>query len=107
MNDMPALTEATYYILLTLYKPQHGYGIMQQVEELSGGRIRLAPGTLYGALTTMCDKEWIILLPIEEGSRKKEYKITRLGLSILKNEIERLRELVRNGDMILGGSVNA
>ncbi|HHY64139.1 MAG TPA: PadR family transcriptional regulator [Clostridiaceae bacterium] len=107
MNNMPALTETTYYILLTLYKPNHGYGIMQQVEELSGGRIRLAPGTLYGALTTMCDKGWITLLPVDEGSRKKEYKLTRLGLSILRNEIERLRELVHNGDMILGGSIDA
>jgi len=80
---------------------------MQQVEELSGGRIRLAPGTLYGALTTMCDKGWITLLPVDEGSRKKEYKLTRLGLSILRNEIERLRELVHNGDMILGGSIDA
>ena len=73
------------------------------VEQLSGGRVRLAAGTLYGALSTMCEKGWIIQLPVEEGSRKKEYKITEQGLSILKNEIERLRELVDNGDSILGG----
>lgn len=103
MNDNFALTETTYYILLSLCKPQHGYGIMQMVEQLSGGRVRLAAGTLYGALSTMCEKGWIIQLPVEEGSRKKEYKITEQGLSILKNEIERLRELVDNGDSILGG----
>lgn len=103
MNDNLALTESTYYILLSLYKPQHGYGIMQQVEELSRGRIRLAPGTLYGALNTMSEKKWIKLLPIEKGSRKKEYKITEYGLSILKYEIERLRELMENGELIVGG----
>lgn len=103
MNDNLALTETTYYILLSLYKPQHGYGIMQQVEQLSKGRVRLVAGTLYGALNIMCDKGWIIQLPIEAGSRKKEYKITEQGLLILKKEIERLRELVDNGDLILGG----
>ena len=51
-----ALTESTYYILLSLYHPQHGYGIMQQTEQLSGGRVHLAAGTLYGALTSLCDK---------------------------------------------------
>ena len=45
-----ALTESTYYILLSLYHPQHGYGIMQQTEQLSGGRVHLAAGTLYGCL---------------------------------------------------------
>ena len=101
MNDNLALTETTYYILLALYEPRHGYGIMQQVEEMSKGRIRLAAGTLYGALNTMCDKRWIVNLPVEEGSRKKEYKLTEIGLGILKKEIARLRELVTNGDAIL------
>ncbi|MDE6233212.1 MAG: PadR family transcriptional regulator, partial [Lachnospiraceae bacterium] len=44
----PALTEAVYYILLSLIQPLHGYGIMQNVEKLSKGRVRLAAGTLYG-----------------------------------------------------------
>lgn len=106
MAESMALTEATYYILLSLCRPQHGYGIMQQVESLSKGRVRLAAGTLYGALNTMCDKRWIVQLPVEQGSRKKEYRLTELGLEVLKNEIERLRELVRNGDEIMGGNDN-
>lgn len=101
MNENLALTETTYYILLALYEPRHGYGIMQQVEEMSGGRIRLAAGTLYGALNTMCEKGWIVNLPVEEGSRKKEYKLTEKGLGILHKEVERLRELVCNGDAVL------
>ena len=54
-----ALTEAVYYILLSLGQPLHGYGIMQNVEQLSHGRVRLAAGILYGALNTMVSKGWI------------------------------------------------
>ena len=102
MPDTLALTEATYYILLSLYAPRHGYGIMQQTEEMSGGRVRLAAGTLYGALNTLCDKGWIIQLPVDDGSRRKEYRLTEKGKDILKNEVKRLRELARNGEKILG-----
>ena len=101
MNNIVPLTESTYYILLSLYTPQHGYGIMQQTEELSGGRIRLAAGTLYGALTALCEKGWIVQLPLDEESRRKEYKLTDKGLQILKNELNRLRQLVLNGEEIL------
>lgn len=95
------LTESTYYILLSLYTPQHGYGIMQQTELLSGGRVRLAAGTLYGALNSLCEKGWIIPLPVQEESRKKEYKLTDKGLAVLKQELTRLRQLVQNGETIL------
>ena len=101
MNENFALTEAVYYILLSLYTPQHGYGIMQQAEEMSGGRIKLAAGTLYGALNSLCEKKWIIPLPVEKGSRKKEYQITEKGKEVLKNELQRLKELVENGEKIL------
>ena len=107
MNNEMALTEASYYILLSLYRPQHGYGIMQQTETLSNGRVRLAAGTLYGALNTMCERGWIQPLPPEDGSRRKEYRLTERGLTVLKNEIDRLRELVRSGEQIIGGNDNA
>ena len=103
MIENIALTESTYYILLSLVSPQHGYGIMQQAEELSKGRVRLAAGTLYGALSAMVDKGWIEQLPVEEGSRKKEYQLTAQGRCVLENEVERLRELADNGERILGG----
>ena len=99
MPDNGALTETTYYILLSLTRPLHGYGIMQRTEQLSGGRVRLAAGTLYGALNAMVEKGWITLLPGE--GRKKEYKLTSKGLEILKKELARLRELVASGDMVL------
>lgn len=97
-----ALTEAVYYILLSLLEPMHGYGIMQNVEMLSGGRVRLAAGTLYGAISNMLDKGWIYALPEERDSRgKREYKITAEGREVLKGEILRLTELLQNGAKIL------
>ena len=101
MNESVALTESTYYILLALYTPQHGYGIMQQTERLSGGRVRLAAGTLYGALTSLCEKGWIVPLPAAEEGRRKEYKLTQQGLTVLKAELNRLRQLIANGESII------
>ena len=103
MSTYVALTESTYYILLALYRPQHGYGIMQQVQTLSGGRVRLAAGTLYGALNTLLEKGWITALDGEADSRKKEYEITEAGREMLQKELQRLEELVQNGKYLLGG----
>lgn len=94
-----ALTEAVFYILLSLVEPKHGYGIMQQTAALSRGRLSLSAGTLYGALASLLDKGWIEQLP-EEG-RKKEYRITSVGRAILEQELARLDELVTNGNEIL------
>ena len=96
-----ALTEAVYYMLLSLIKPMHGYGIMQNVEELSGGRVRLAAGTLYGAITTLLEKGWIESVDAEDASRKKEYMITDTGREVLRAEYSRLKELVENGRTVL------
>lgn len=95
------LTEAVFYVLLSLHTPLHGYGIMQQVSELSHGRVNLAAGTLYGALSTMQDKGWIESLPGEQSSRKKEYRITTVGRAVAVAELARLRELVAHGSQFL------
>ena len=100
-----ALTEGVYYILLSLLTPLHGYGIMQNVEELSGGRVRLAAGTLYGALSNMLEKGWIRALPGERDSRRKEYQITPEGRHVLEAEMQRLQELLENGRRITGGRI--
>ncbi len=104
-NETIALTEAVYYILLSLYSPLHGYGIMQNVETLSNGRVRLAAGTLYGAIGTMLEKGWIRALPFERDSRKKEYEITELGKKVVESEIVRLEELARNGRIVRGEAI--
>lgn len=98
-----ALTEAVYYILLSLGEPLHGYGIMQNVEQLSHGRVRLAAGTLYGALNTMVSKGWIESLDAGASSRKKEYVITPEGRQVARQELERLQELTHNGETVIGG----
>ncbi len=95
----PAMTEAVYYILLSLMKPMHGYGIMQNVEQLSNGRVNLAAGTLYGAINTLLEKGWIVA--VAEEDRKKEYLITKQGKEMLRGEIIRLQELLENGTQIL------
>ena len=97
----PPLTEAVYYILLSLNEPLHGYGIMQKAEQLSSGRVRLAAGTLYGALNTLLEKGWIAAGP-QEG-RQKRYQLTPQGREALLGELDRLRELVANGETLLGG----
>ena len=99
-----ALTEVTFYILLSLFTPKHGYAIMQFIEEKTGGRLSLGAGTLYGALTTLEDKGWIERHSNNEG-RKKEYLITSLGKEIAEKELERLRELEKTASEIIGGAL--
>lgn len=104
---MYPLTEAVYYILLSLYRPLHGYGIMQNVSRLSDGRVNLAAGTLYGALNTLLERGWVQSVVMmndgEVNSRKKEYVITEMGKTAVMNEIGRLRELITNGEIVTGG----
>lgn len=98
-NTTAALTEAIYYILLALQEPLHGYGIMQKTSTMSKGRLILSAGTLYGAISNLLEKEWI--LPCGESSdtdgRRKLYQITEKGQEVLLAELERLEELVENG----------
>ncbi|MDR0929582.1 MAG: helix-turn-helix transcriptional regulator [Oscillospiraceae bacterium] len=100
-SESMALTEAAYYILLSLHAPLHGYGIMLRAAEMSGGRVRLAAGTLYGALSTLLDKGWITALPEEAGSRKKAYIITAAGREVARAEWRRLSDMVAQGASIL------
>ena len=65
-----ALTEVTFYILLSLYSPKHGYAVMQFIEEKTGGRLSLGAGTLYGALNSMLEKGWIELSEIVKVEKK-------------------------------------
>ena len=100
-NTTAALTEAIYYILLALQEPLHGYGIMQKASSMSKGRLVLSAGTLYGAISNLLEKGWI--LPCGESSdtdgRRKLYQITEKGQEVLLAEFERLEELVQNGRM--------
>ncbi|MDO5538552.1 MAG: PadR family transcriptional regulator [Eubacteriales bacterium] len=99
-----ALTEVTFYILLSLYTPKHGYAVMQFIEEKTGGRLSLGAGTLYGALSSLQEKGWIEPCRDSEG-RKKEYLITAQGKKIAEKELVRLNELVNTATGIVGGTV--
>ncbi len=98
-----ALTEVTFYILLSLYTPKHGYAVMQFIEEKTAGRLSLGAGTLYGALNSLQEKGWIVPCGESEG-RKKEYLITSQGKGIAEKELVRLNELVRVASGIIGGT---
>jgi DNA-binding PadR family transcriptional regulator len=102
-SERGALTEAVFYILLSLYTSMHGYGIMQNVRELSNERVILGAGTLYGAINTLIEKGWISPTSGDKDSRKKEYLITDLGKNIMKSELLRLEELIENGKRVIGG----
>lgn len=98
------LTEAVYYILLSLYTPLHGYGIMQNVKKLTDGRLNLGAGTLYGATNTLLSKG--LITEYSSDPSKKEYLITDLGKQAVENELKRLKELVKNGEMLLEGNAD-
>jgi DNA-binding PadR family transcriptional regulator len=96
------MTETGFYILYCLQKPNHGYGIVQTVEKLTDGEIRLAPGTMYGSLSKM-EKDGLIRFVREEDKRKR-YIITDLGQEILDLELKRIERLYRNskGEFVHG-----
>jgi DNA-binding PadR family transcriptional regulator len=91
------LSEPVLLILLSLAeKPRHGYALMKDIETLSGGRVRLSTGTLYGALQRLLQEKWIERFPQEDTSREKQsYKLTAAGRRAFECELERMRRLTR------------
>lgn len=92
------LTEPVYYILLSLLTPLHGYGIMQNVKAMTDGRLNIGAGTLYGAINTLLSKGFI--REYSGDSSKKAYIITDAGKAALSDELNRLKELVANGEKL-------
>ena len=103
MAEQGPMTEAMYYILLALLRPGHGYGMMQRIRELSGGRLVMGPGTLYGVLSRM-NREGLIVLTGEDGMRKN-YAITEAGKNALLLEYRRLKQLVEDGAILEEGDI--
>lgn len=89
------LTESTYYIMLSLLEPLHGYGVMQKVEEISQGTVTVGPGTLYGVFSNL-EKESLIVM-VKEEDRRKSYSLTTKGRQVLLKQIERLDIMTANG----------
>jgi len=99
INKYLPLTESTYYIMLTLGEPLHGYAVMKKVEELSKGTVKVGPGTLYGAFTLLEKEELII--KVKEEDRRKSYILTPKGKKVLMNQIKRLEIMTQNGLSIM------
>ena len=98
MAQNTPMTEAMYYLLLALLRPAHGYRLMQQVSEASGGRIAMGAGTMYGLLSKM-EKEGLIALE-KQDERRKTYALTDTGREALRAEYQRLRALVSDGEQM-------
>ncbi len=88
------MTESSFYILYCLQQPNHGYGIVQKVDRLTNGEIRLAPGTMYGSLSKM-EKDGLIRF-VREEEKRKIYHITDLGQEVLDLEKKRIKRLFKN-----------
>ena len=88
------MTETAFYILLCLQTPNHGYGVVQRVEEMTGGEIRLAPGTMYGSLSKM-ERDGLIRF-VREEDKRKIYESTQAGREVLQLELKRIERLYKN-----------
>ena len=88
------MTETGFYILLCLQEPNHGYGIVQKVKELTKEEIILSPGTMYGSLSKM-EKDQLIQF-VKEEEKRKIYQITELGKEVLPLELKRIERLYQN-----------
>lgn len=88
------MTETGFYILFCLQQPNHGYGISQQVKQITGGELVISPGTMYGTLSKM-EKDGLIVFEREEEKRKL-YRISELGKEILHLEMKRIERLYKN-----------
>jgi DNA-binding PadR family transcriptional regulator len=91
------LTEPVLLILLSLAgKPQHGYALMRDIEDLSRGRVELTTGTLYGALRRLLEDGWIERFDQEDTSREKQaYRLTAVGRKQLQLELDRMKQVTR------------
>ena len=103
MKRSEPLSESYYYILLCLANgANHGYGIMQLTEKLSGGDVTIGSGTMYGATSNMMKKGWIReILSDEPGQeRRRLYQLTDEGRKVLRTEIARLRRMLDNAEEV-------
>ena len=97
------MTETGFYILLCLQEEMHGYNIVQKVEKMTEGEIRISPGTMYGSLGKM-EKDGLIKF-IKEEEKRKIYHITDLGQEVLELEKKRIMRLFRNVEEYKDGRI--
>jgi DNA-binding PadR family transcriptional regulator len=93
------LTEATYYIMMALIEPLHGYAVMQKVEQISQGTVRVGPGTLYGVFDNLEASGLIVM--VKEEDRRKSYVLTNKGREVLLSQIRRLEIMTSIGSAVV------
>jgi DNA-binding PadR family transcriptional regulator len=100
-RKLDPLPSAAFHILLALAgEDLHGYGIMRQVAEQTGGRMRLGPGTLYSSIQTLLEEKFIEEVDLREDAklgheRRRYYRLTSAGRKLARSEAERLAGLLR------------
>jgi len=92
------LSESTFFILLALVEPLHGYAVMQKVENLSNGLVTIGPGTLYGAFTILETEK--LITKVSEMDRRKTYSLTPKGKIVLLRQIERVEMMLTIGAQV-------
>ena len=91
------LTETTYYILLALAEPLHGYAVMKKVQEISEGTVNVGAGTLYNAVSKLQQEGLIV--KVQEDDRRKFYHLTRKGRLVLESQIGRLKIMLKHAQL--------
>jgi DNA-binding PadR family transcriptional regulator len=100
-RKLDPLPSAAFHILLSLADEDlHGYGIMRQVEDQTGGRIRLGPGTLYSSIQSLLEEKFIEEVDLGENTklgqeRRRYYRLSSAGRKLARSEAERLADLLR------------
>lgn len=92
------MTESTFYVLLSLFEPRHGYAMIQFIQQLTRGRIHMGTGTLYTMLGRLVEDQLITILSTDDG--KKTYQITATGNSLMRLELDRLADQLKNGEEV-------
>ncbi|MDL2236185.1 PadR family transcriptional regulator [Christensenellaceae bacterium OttesenSCG-928-L17] len=103
-KQLETLTEQMFYILLSLYRPRHGYAIMQHVLELTEGRVRIGAGTLYTLISRFVEEGYIVC--VDESDQRKEYHITDAGKELFLRECNRLELQLRDAEAALRACAN-
>lgn len=93
------LSETTFYTMISLVEPMHGYALMQKVKEISQGMVQIGAGTLYTIFATL-EKEGLIEM-VSEADRRKTYALTPRGKQVLLLQIRRLKIMARNGQNVV------
>ena len=99
VTETKPLSEPVLLILTSLAdQPRHGYALIRDIESLSGGRVRMSTGTLFGALRRLLEDGWIERFEQEDTARQKQaYRLTGVGRTQLQVELDRMKHLTRAG----------